>query len=369
MSQNNLYPHFDYSSNKIKDGLIEKCFLFCSRNFNSKCIQHYEHIKDKTGFHTCPYGFTSYIGEDYNYSSLLIENHFNSRKSKRNTHKKDSKIEHSLESFNNLIKYFIDVNYNINAKQHIIREYDKKSEVFSIEKETLDDTLHELRKLNNILKKQAYTLKNDLERNNIFNPEVVLRSKNILSTTQLITARLNAYDFTLNPELIELTPKTNISLYKKFDKAKQCLKVVTSENGTPLVFKGSSKSRFECYNIIDLLPFIIFENALKFNLENSEINCEFVEEDSNLLKIVVSNTAILPEKNDLANLKQKHSRGSNAQEIKGSGKGLYIANLICDFNNFNLEIETENEQVVGDSIVGTFKVIITTAANANKHKL
>lgn len=364
MSQNNLYPHFDYSTNNIKDGLTEKCFLFCSRNFNSKCIQHYQQIKDKTGFHTCPYGFTSYVGENYNYSSLLIENHFNSKISKRNTNKKDCKTAHSIESFNNLIKFFTDVNSNINAKQHIIREYDKKSEVFSTKKETLDDTLHELRKLNNILKKQAYTLKSDLERNNIFNTEVVLRSKNILSTTQLITARLNAYDFTLNPELIELTPKANISLYKKFDKAKQCLEVVTSENGTPLVFKGSSKCQFECYDIIDLLPFIIFENALKFNLENSEINCEFVEEDSKLAKIIISNKAKLPEKNDLAKLKQKHFRGSNTEEIKGSGKGLYIANLICDFNNFNLEIETENEQVVGDSIVGTFKVIVTTATNS-----
>lgn len=364
MSKNNLYPHFDYSNNKIKDGLTEKCFLFCSRNFNSKCIKHYEQIKGKTGFHTCPYGFTSYIGENYNFSSLLIENHFNSKISKRNTNKKDCKTSHSVESFNNLIKFFNDINSNINAKQHIIREYDKNSEVFSTKKETLDDTLHELRKLNNILKKQAYTLKSDLERHNIIVPEVLLRSKNILSTTQLITARLNAYDFTLNPELIELTPKTNISIYKKFDKAKQCLEVVTTENNTPIIFKGSSKCQFECYNIIDLLPFIIFENALKFNIENSEICCEFIEFESKLSKVIISNKAKLPEKTDLDKLKQKHFRGSNSESIKGSGKGLYIANLICDFNNFNLEIETENERIEGDSKIGTFKVIITTTTNS-----
>lgn len=364
MTDNNLFPHFDYSENKIKDGIIEESFIFCKRNFNSNCIKHYKEIKSKTGFHICPYGFTTFIDKQHNYSSFLIEDNFNNKSSKRNTNKKDLKKPHSIETFNKIIKFFNDVNSNINAKQYIIKEYDKNTEIFSTKKETLDDTLHELRKLNNILKKQAYTLKSELEKNKIYNLNVNLRSKNILATTQLITARLNAYDFTLNPDLIEFTPRNNVSIYKKFDKAKQCLEVITSDSNVSIIFKGSSKCQFECFNIIDLLPFILFENALKYNLDKSDITCEFIEVNSKLDKIIVSNYAFLPEKNDIDKLKQKHFRGSNSSDINGSGKGLYIANLICDFNNFNLEIETEKEQIRENKRVGMFKIIITTATNS-----
>jgi hypothetical protein len=365
MAQNELFPYYDYTDNKIKDGVTEECFLFCKRNFNSNCTQHYQDIKAKSGFHVCPYGFTTFIDKNnFNYSSFLVEKNFNRKTAKRNINKKDLKKPHSTESFENILNFFKNVNSNINAKQHIIREYDKNSKVFSTKKETLDDTLHELRKLNNILKKQAYTLQSDLERSKITNYDINLRSKNILSTTQLITARLNAYDFTLNPELIELTPQNKISIYKKFDKAKQCLEVITIDSKISIIFKGASKCQFECFGIIDLLPFIVFENALKFNYNKKDIICEFIEKDSKLSKIIISNYAILPDKTNLVNLKQKHFRGSNSEEIKGSGKGLYIANLICDFNNFNLEIETEKEEIIDNKRVGIFKVTITTTPDS-----
>lgn len=364
MKEPKIFPYYDYQEEKVKNGIVENKFIFCERNFNSRCKEHYNSFKNKNGIFICPYGFSTINYDNENHTSILVEGNINRKLSKRNTNKKDSKVIHSLDVIDKIKSYFKSINARVNAKQHLIRKYDKESSSISTKKEILDDTLHELRKLNNILKKQAYTLKNDLEKKRIFDSNVNLRNKNILSTTQLISARLNAYDFTLNPELIELTPKNNVVLYKKFDKARQCLEVITYELKTKINFIGSSKCKFECYNIIDLLPFILFENAIKYNYENSLINCEFITQESKLQKIIVSNKAILPSENEVSKLKEKHFRGENISNITGSGKGLHIADLICGFNNFFIEVEINKEkEIENNKIVGTFRTIITTANN------
>lgn len=362
MKETKIFPYYDYQEERLKNGIVENSFIFCNRNFNAKCKEHYKTITGMNGIFICPYGFSTINYNNENYPSILIEGNHNKKLSKRNTNKKDSKVVHSLDVIDKIKNYFQLINARVNAKQHIIREYDKESSVISTKKEILDDTLHELRKLNNILKKQAYTLKNELEKKHIIDDNVNLRSKNILSTTQLISARLNAYDFTLNPELIELSPKNNVVLYKKFYKARQCLEVITNELKTKIIMKGSSNCKFECYNIIDLLPFILFENAIKYNYENSPISCEFVNIESRLSKIIVSNQAILPSEKEISKLKDKHFRGENISNITGSGKGLYIADLICGFNNFFIEIELHKEkEIENNKAIGTFKTIITTA--------
>lgn len=362
MNETKIFPYYDYKEEKLKKGIIENPFTFCNRNFNTKCKEHYKSIEGKNGIFICPYGFSTINTNNENYTSILIERNHDKKLSKRNTNKKDSKSVHTLDVIERLKGYFQTINARVNAKQHLIRKYDKESSKISTKKEILDDTLHELRKLNNILKKQAYTLKQDLEKKSILDENVNLRSKNILSTTQLISARLNAYDFTLNPELIELSPKNNVVLYKKFDKAKQCLEVVTNELKTKIILSGSSNCKFECYNIIDLLPFILFENAIKYNYDNSPIYCEFENTNGKLNKIIVSNKAILPSDKEVSKLKDKHFRGENISNITGSGKGLYIADLICGFNEFYVEIETRKEKEIEENkYVGTFRTIITTA--------
>jgi signal transduction histidine kinase len=142
------------------------------------------------------------------------------------------------------------------------------------------------------------------------------------------------------------------------------LEVITNELKTKIILSGSSSCKFECYDIIDLLPFILFENAIKYNYNSSPIYCEFENKNEKLSKIIVSNKAILPTDEEVSKLKDKHFRGENILNITGSGKGLFIADLICGFNDFYVEIETRKEiEIEKNQFVGTFRTIITTANN------
>ncbi|NJW51952.1 sensor histidine kinase [Salinimicrobium oceani] len=361
----NSLPQIEKLDKKPIDGVYEKKFDFCEKNYNHKCMGHYKSISKQNGFHVCPYGFTSFVteinGKSTTYTSIGVKGNFERKLLRKNKNKKDDKRLFSEGEVRKIIDWESNVDANFNAKTNILRDYDKSVKVVSQKKEVLDDTLHELRKLNNILKKQAFSLKTELEKENFEFPEILMRSKNISSTTQLVSARLNAYDFTLNPEIVETNPPSRISLYRKFEKARYCLEVVTKELGINITFQGTSRALNNCYEIIDVLPFILFENAIKFSYKKSQIFCEFTESDGKLEKIIVKNRALIPKERDLKELKKKHIRSKNIEDIAGSGKGLYIASLICDYHNIDLEIKTEFTGTVEGKDLGNFIVILNVS--------
>lgn len=354
----NGLPQILNENKKPINGVYENVFDFCDKNHNAKCINHYKSISNKKGYHVCPYGFTSHVanvnGRDVIYTSIDVEGQSNRKLVKRNKSKKDQKRRFSKNDIEKIKNWESNIDANFNAKTNILRDYDQNVKVVSQKKEVLDDTLHELRKLNNILKKQAFLLKSELSAINYKYSEILVRSKNIHSTSQLVSARLNAYDFTLNPEIVESNPPARISLYRKFEKARHCLEVITKELGIEILFKGESRAMDEYYEIIDILPFILFENAIKFCYKNNPIECEFIESDGSLHEIIIKNKTQLPQERDLENLKKKHIRSQNIEDIAGSGKGLYIAALICDYHNIDMKIETEHENTIGDKEIGNF---------------
>lgn len=354
----NGLPQVLDQNKKPINGVYEKIFDFCDKNHNAKCVAHYSKISSQKGYHICPYGFTSHVtnvnGRDVIYSSLEVEGFSNRKLVKRNTSRKDEKRKFTKVDVETILNWESNIDANFNAKNNILRNYDQNVKVVSQKKEVLDDTLHELRKLNNILKKQAFLLKSELDNLTYKHIDILIRSKNIHSTTQLVSARLNAYDFTLNPEIVETNPPARLSLYRKFEKARHCLEVITEELGIKINFKGESRAMSEYYEIIEILPFILFENSIKFSYKKNPIECEFIESNGVLNEIIIKNKTQLPQEVDLDQLKKKHIRSQNIEDIAGSGKGLYIASLICDYHNIDLQIETEYETRIDNKEIGNF---------------
>lgn len=360
---------FPYSENPEvmpTDGFLEKKFRFCELNFNAKCIAHYKSVSEKEGSYTCPYGFSTVVKtlntKKKIFTSIELERATERRQIKKNKSKKDNKKRFTASDLESLFEWYTNIDSNINAKKNILREYDMHSSKVSQKEEVLDDTLHELRKLNNALKKQAFMLKAHVAKGSFDKYELDQRSKNIFSTSQLITARLNAYDFTLNPSGIESNPKTKLNLYKKFEKASHCLELIMNERNISISFIGTCHCLNEFYEIIDILPFIVFENAIKYSPDNSIINCTFIVSNNQLTSIKVTNKGYLPTKVEIPSLFNKTFRGASAKDISGSGKGLFTAKMICDFNNVDLSVSTIEERQIDGRPYGEFIVTLKIAA-------
>ncbi len=356
----NALPQIKNSS-EIIEGIFEKPFVFCTRHFNSKCIEHYKKANISEGFYICPYGFTTYHTKINNkktiYTSIEVEGKRNRKLTKKYKTKKDIKKVHTLKDFYKLNKWESESNSIYTAKSNILRDFDKETSIVEQKREILDDVLHELRKLNNMIKKQAFSMLKGFENKNPIIDFIELKAKNIYATSQTISVRLNAYDFTLNPEIVELNPLKKIGIYRKFEKAKYNVQILTQDLDISIRFKGKSHTKKLCYDIIEILPYILFDNAIKFNHEKNDITCEFIKKKGELSEIIVSNYAILPDKKELSRLTEKHFRSENVIE-KGTGKGLHLASMICEQHDFDLIFDSVEKEIINGKPFGIFQVKI-----------
>lgn len=106
-------------------------------------------------------------------------------------------------------------------------------------------------------------------------------------------------------------------------------------NDKLLSIKGNSNEiKIALYNII--------ENAVKYSNGNP-IKISLLQQD-NQLKIVIEDHGTGISENDLKFIKQTFYRGKNVNEIKGSGVGLSLANIIFKQNNIHFTIVSKKDE-------------------------
>ncbi|GAA3782759.1 HAMP domain-containing sensor histidine kinase [Flavobacterium ginsengiterrae] len=94
-------------------------------------------------------------------------------------------------------------------------------------------------------------------------------------------------------------------------------------------------------NEIKIALFNIIENAVKYSKENP-IKISLLEEN-NQLKIEVEDQGTGISAEDLQFIKQTFYRGQNVSDIKGTGIGLPLANMIFKQNNIEFTISSEKD--------------------------
>lgn len=342
-----------------EDGTLCKIHDFCKRVYNSKCQAHYKKCSSTEGFHTCPYGFATYVSKNNSssdiYSSLRVRGVSNQKWLKKRIKKNEISPQFEKDSLVQLVKESDLLKAEQTYSRNVVRDIDKKETTVNSKKELLDDTLHELRRINKQLKKQAFFLEKELANDDFDLNSVRDKSKNILSSAQLVSVRLNAYDFTLNPGLVETGRMSDMNLYKKFEKARYCLSLFAQEQGNSIDFIGSCHDSVQAYEILEILPYVLLENGLRYSLKGKKITCRFVLEESKLESISVENIGPIVQKEEIPSLTEKGIRAKSVEgKIKGTGKGLYIVKLICDYHGFDLSIESDPL----DQNFGVFKVTV-----------
>ena len=338
-------PYLDDITRPPIDGSLCSTHKYCKIAFNQKCIDHYKSC-NLDGVYLCPYGFATIVKinsiEKRTYTSLNIDKISNKKWLKKKIKKHEcsvvleqSKAHEMIRSFE---KQYAELNYSKNA----VRNINQKENTVENKKELLDDTLHELRRINKQLKKQAFFLDKELESQNYEYESIKNKAKNILSSAQLVSVRLNSYDFTLNPGLVETGSKAATHVYRKFEKAKHCLSTFATEKKIKLTFQGNCYAMIKAYEIFEILPYVLFENAIKYSPIGGEVVCKFNVSNEKLVSIQMTNLGPNIEKEELPLLLEKGVRGKSVEgKVKGTGKGLYIVNLICAYNDLEILINSE----------------------------
>jgi len=333
-----------------QDGSIFKCPLFCKRHFNHKCIEYYNGIKEIPGMHQCPYGFATDVIQLEDSKILITALNIERYSLRRELRKRISKNE--LYPRIKIVDYYY-IKGGINRAL-----VNSNAESYPITKNYINDIFHELRKLNAEIKRQGDYLLRELK---IYpkGDRVLDRAQNIFSTSQLFSARLNAFDLDLNPELPFSGLKHKISVYKKFEKAMHCLSLSARNKRINISVNGESHVLIKALEVFDLLPFLILENAIKYSTKNSDVTIEF-QENKNTLTVEVTNYGPPVNSEDQVNIFNRGYRGIYGKDFtpEGTGIGLYLAKAIAETHNVELSVFS-NSTTINDKGTILAEFIVT----------
>lgn len=221
-------------------------------------------------------------------------------------------------------------------------------------KQVLQDTMHEVREFNRVIKANSEMLTRLLQIENEGIP-ISLNVQNadnargqalaIFQTAQMVSARLDLIDFETNPEIFSSERKITGSVYGKFDKARKMLNPRARHKNVRICgLTGQSMRKSEFYPVFDILPFLLLENAVKYAPSNSEVSIT-IDEYPKCIDVKIESMGPVVDKEELAKIDTKGYRATEARKTgeKGSGFGLYFARFVANLHDIKLSFSSGKE--------------------------
>lgn len=333
-------------TSQIHNGYLHKIPKFCTLNFgkNIKCKEFYKQIDPSGKPVVCPYGFSAAMVPTKNVivTGLNVEHTSPKKEISKRIHKTDwcPCIPSSL--FNNSILFLT----SSNEVQETIND-DVKSQACKLqhERELFEDTIHEIRKINNQLKQSSDVLSQWMSVKQIEDKYINDVQQNIYANCDLLSKRLNAFDILMNPDNKANEMEVDFPVYKKMEKVYKCLYSLRHDKHIKVSLLGESRAIIKAKDILELAFFIIVENAFKYSPLNKEVVVSF-KEIGKRLEVSVQNWGLRINENEIYLLTQRGYRGEQSlafQKISGTGLGLYVFDRICKSNNIEYKISVGND--------------------------
>lgn len=354
-----IYSPFPYvevtDKDKLLDGYLCRIPHFCALQYktNVKCIEHYKQVTSYGRAYKCPYGFCSWRqvinGRDLILTSLNVEKICDKKEVQKRIASGEWIPRLPYERFQQTV-LTLAVPIGIDAIQNELKEKEDKIENDKI---TIDDTLHEIRKLNNQLKSNAESLTVLVSSKEVDINLLEDISKSFYANTDLLSKRLNAYDFLIHPESSANDICVDFPIYKKFEKAYKCLYSLRHKNNVNVLLEGESVASVKAKDILELAIYMIMENAIKYSKPGEIVRVAFKETPEKVI-VKLQNWGLQISENEWCELTKRGYRGKNARDnsdVKGSGIGLYLFKQICDDNNVQYKLEAGNDRKCIDGLI------------------
>ena len=276
---------------------------------------------------------------------------------------KRPKVYYSMPKPKDQEKYFLTRKEELDKKEERIRKIEAQ---FAASKNLLDDTLHEIRKINDQIKANTLEVSTTFDKLSIEDEGIDKHIHNTLKTLEgnasLLSIRMDAYDLAFNPASSGSEMEADIGVYNKVEKVYKCLYFNKKSNDITLHLCGNTERKYRLRNSIELAFFIIIENAIKYSPHGSEIFITFIEDGANL-NVEFENYAICPQAEEIPHLTEREFRSNSAKElreVKGNGLGLFLLKKICEINRVAYDFQIKDKARAFDGKkYKTFCVLLT----------
>lgn len=357
----NLLPK--YVDGKLVDGSYIHLEQFCIQKHcvSKKCINHYLQISNKSGFHQCPYGYSSYVNAEQDYIFTGFR--------KKGSVCKASKARQGIDSntYNPVLKEeqlldLIESSY----------EYDREHDAVMAQRSLLDSISHEARKLNaqikercDVLLENKILIRDQLDSNDLAALQAAIMT--IFVSASMVDSRFSLLDYEKNPDTLKTSGYIETNVYKKFHKAQRVFKNYKKKN-IPIVLHGESYAKIKAYQSFELIPVLLIENAVKYSYEyENQIDIDFEENDHELI-VKVKSFGPHCSKEEINKVFKKGFRGKYAKmsSCDGSGLGLSLVKILCDIHNIAISIDTASSTTPINGLPYSNFIVTLTFSNINK---
>lgn len=237
------------------------------------------------------------------------------------------------------------LNEVIESQRQEIEECKRQIDDYAMKDLYVRSLIHDLININRGLKYDTDDL--DFE-------EMSPEEKNLWSQSNLLSIVMNTYGFQYNQEVSDSASKRLIPIYKKADKLRRCYRYSRGADFN-IVITGNSTLAFSSTNIIEVLFYILIENARKYTLKGEGLRIHF-EEGVDDITVTFTNKCELPSKEDMQHLTEMNYRGVNKSK-DGNGIGLATFAAICRSNGIRYVISRDHQYTnVDKTPVGYFSV-------------
>ena len=205
----------------------------------------------------------------------------------------------------------------------------------------VDDLIHEIRSYNKLLNERATGLSYETQRQNLNKQSIEIHANMILDMSYKIKYWIDYVDYQFNENSFESMVFSPRSLYKTFDKAVRHFRRISRKGNRDIniFFNGESRGLTKSNEIIGILPYLLFENAMKYSPNGSDITLKIIELND-LIEIKMTSSGPYIEPNERESIFNKGFRGINAKALtdNGKGRGMSFIKFICDLHNADLKI-------------------------------
>jgi K+-sensing histidine kinase KdpD len=187
----------------------------------------------------------------------------------------------------------------------------------------------------------------------------------IYHSCEMLQSLLQITDILTNPAVAQFGTAWAISVYGVILKLIKIHENKALSQNKKIILRGRSINKVKLYSSFIIIPHILIDNAIKHADKDTDIRVWIQDKDNGEIKVDFSSFGQLVPEEERELIFQRGVRGSNVR-AKGSGLGLYIAQLVAKANGFQVSYSAKPTGILGRS-KGYNHFIFTVPVSAPKH--
>ncbi len=173
--------------------------------------------------------------------------------------------------------------------------------------------------------------------------------KTVIASQTMLKVRIDYLDFSNSVDRFDDVEK--IPVYSRVDKVIRCFRADARHKKIDIKLTGESYRLAEGPNILDIVPYTLIENAIKYSPKISEIAVRVQDTDVETKVSIISMGPVFAAGEE-AKIFERGFRGINARNIRqnGTGLGLSVASEVIATFSGHLSVEQSSENHMIDGV-------------------